>query len=494
MIRAAAICAVTGAGLLASGALRAAPSEERYQVRASEVDGEWRCSIYSDRALASEVLHALARQCGAEVEGLELLPRTARVDVDLRDRPVPQALEFVLGSLGLRLETRTDTWRARAMLRAPDAPDLLREEALAAYEAALREFPSAPDAAQALLHQGALELALGRPEAACKRFDDLVERFPYSAECAQALFRAGQACEALGEWDQAAGRFAELLRLERANDFERAARLELARCTVEIGSGERALAMLDALDGAEPPEDEAEVALRHLLRARALAATGAHASALAVLGALESRALAPGQYLETLELSARSLEGVGRSADAARRWLLLSQDATGAQRAHALEQAARLALEAGDEVGVLFIDKLAAAGADTESATAAQVREARRRLGLETRAVAFDGADRLERAEELIALGRAREALEITSELELGEPRPSGAAYARLILVKARALDELQGVDAAISALSGALPLLADAEPRRQIYLLAGELLERAGRLDEAIDAYQGRL
>jgi hypothetical protein len=230
------------------------------------------------------------------------------------------------------------------------------------------------------------------------------------------------------------------------------------------------------------------------LRARALAATGAHASALAVLGALEARALAPEQYLETLELSARSLEGAGRTADAARRWLLLSQDAKGAQKQLALEQAARLALDAGDEVGVLFIDKLAKAQLDAGSSTAAQVREARRRLGLEDGELPAEATQRLERAEELATLGRAREALEIAAELELGEPRPTGAALARLVQVKARSLAELQGVDAALSALSGALPQIEDAEARRRIYLLAGELLERAGRLDEAIDAYQGRL
>src|SRR5687767_13711089 len=134
MIRAVSLGALAGLGWIASGALRAAVNDERYQVRAGAVDGEWHCSVYADRAQASEVLHALARQCGAELEGLDFVPRTARVDVDLRDRPVPQALEYVLGSLGLRFETRTGVWRVRSMLRAPDEPDRLREEALASYE------------------------------------------------------------------------------------------------------------------------------------------------------------------------------------------------------------------------------------------------------------------------------------------------------------------------------------------------------------------------
>lgn len=494
MIRAAALCALAGLTWPSASTLLAASGEERYQVRAHELDGEWRCSLYADRAQVEKLLEALAQHCGVEVEGLDALPSSARVDADLRDRPVSQALNYVLGTQGLRLETSGGVWRVRAMPRAPDAPDLLREAALAAYATTLDEFHDAPGGAHAALSQGDIELALGRTAEACERFDAVVERFPYAAEAAHALYRAGQAFEALGDWEQAAGRFAELLRLEREHPYERSARLELARCTVEIGSGERALAMLDALEGAAPPADEAESSERQLVRARALAATGAHASALAVLAGLESRSLAPDQYLLTLELSARSLEGAGRPVDAARRWLVLSKDARGPQRALALDEAARLALEAGDEIGVLFIAKLAEAQASAGSPTSAQMREARRRLGLEPAVAAHEDALRLERAEELSALGRPREALEIAAELELGEPRPAGAALARLVQVKARALGELQGVDAALSALSAALPSLQDPEARRQVYLLAGELLERAGRLDEAIDAYQGRL
>jgi tetratricopeptide (TPR) repeat protein len=482
------------AALLAGIPVLAASGGERYQVRAAQVDGEWRCSLYADRAPVSELVGALARQCGVTVEGFEDVSRTALVDADLRDRPVRQALEYVLGSVGLRIDPRVGVWHVRPSLHAPSDPVELREVALSAYLSAQRDFPDHPAAAEALLNQGEIEQARGHLAAGRERFDEVVERFPDAEVVPAALLRSGRVLERLLDWEQAAGRYADLLRLERAHPYEVPARVALARCTVELGSSQRALAMLDALDSSHPPADAADASERRVVRAAALVAGEDHEAALALLADLETVPLERTAYLETLQLSARALEGVGRPGDAARRWLLYGQEVEGSERTIALRHAASAALEAGDEVAVLFIRELAAEGGDP-AALEPQVDQARERLGLDLEPASAAPADEeLEHAEELLAQGRAREALEAVARIEHGLAGAARRDPLRLVLAKARALAAVQGVDTAIDALRDAVPQLDDPEARRQLYLLAGELYETVGRVDEAIEAYQGRL
>jgi len=494
MTRAPHIAVTVLAAFLALEPSRASSEGERYQVRAAQVDGDWRCSLYADRAPLHEVLGALARQCGVALEGFERISRTALVDADLRDRPVRQVLEYVLGSVGLCLDSRVGAWHVREAARAPATADELREQALSAYVAAQHDFPDHPAGARALLSQGEIELARGHLAAAHECFDGVVAGFPQALEVAEALLRAGRTLAQLGEWEQAAGRFAELLRLEIQHPYEASARLALARCMVELGSSERALTMLDALDSAQPASGPGEVSERQVVRARALIASAKHQAALDLLANLEAQALEHVLYLETLELSAQALEGAGRPGDAARRWLLYGEEVEGSEHTIALRHAARLALEAGDEVAVLFIHELAVADG-VEGETSPQVQEARERLGLATeRPATATAALRLDQAEELLAQGRIREALEVVAGLERSGLASAGPARLRLVLAKARALAGVQGVDAALFALRDAVPTLDDPQARRAIYLVAGELLEEAGRVDEAIEAYQGRL
>ena len=485
--------AALAATLVLSAASRA-DEGERFQVRSALVDGQWRCSIFAERASARELIGALARQCDVTLEGFEHVSRTALVDADLRDRPVHQALEYVLGSVGLRLETRRGVWRVRASLRTPAEPETLREQALTAYLGALRDFPDHLGGAGALLSQGEIEQARGHLAAARERFDGVVESYPDSELVAEALMRAGLTLVRLRDWEQAAVRFADLLRLERVHPFEVPARLELARCTVALGEGQRALAMLDALDSIHPAEDGAQARARLLVRAGALVATGALEEAATDLAWLELQPLPHDARREVLELSARALEGLERPAEAARRWLAYSQESEGGERTIGLRHAARLALAAGDEVAVLFIQELAEReGAGGSLGPQADVARERLALG----ALAGGGATstrRIERAEELVDAGSALEALELLDAVERSGSRLEPAALLRAGLTRGRALARVQGVEAAVGALRALVPQLQDGDARRAVYLLAGELLEQAGHVDAAIEAYQGRL
>lgn len=481
---------------LAALALTWAPlsgDDARHQVRAVRVEGDWRCSVYAERAPLRDVLTSLARECGVVVEGFEHVSRTALVDADLRDRPVRQALDYVLGSVGLRVEPRTGTWRIAQGLRAPLSPQVLREEAMGALSGALRDFPDHPAAADGLWSQGLLELDRGHIAAASEQFDGLVERFPLSARVPESLYRSGLALTELRQWEDAADRFADLLRLEVEHAFESRARLELARCTVGRGDGTGALIVLDALDSLDPARDEADRRARGLVRARALIESQRAPEALLVLDEIDALRPRGRESLDALELRGRALEAQGRPADAARAWLAFAEGNVGGERTIGLRHAARLALESGEELAVLFIARMAEDGRSAEE-LAGLAQQARERLTLAAAPGEASLVQRLERGEELVTTGRFGEARDALAVLGLSRAQLDPAQKARFALAYGRALVETDGVDETVAVLRELLPELADAEARRAVYLLAGDALDAAGRTDEAIAAWQGRL
>ncbi len=475
---------------------KGSPSEEdeRFQVRVAEIDGEWRCSVVAERAPVQALVAALARHCGVALEGFQGVARTTLVDADLRDRPVRQVLDYVLGSVGLRVEPRTGAWLVCPAVRAPDAPERLREQALSAYLGVLREFPDLELCADALWSQALVESARGEPRAARLVLDGLVERYPDSPLVPAALLRAGELLEREEDWEQAAVRFSDLLRSPGSHEHAVAARLGLARCAVHEGRADRALAMLDSLERVAPAADRSEAQARHLLRAMAHVEEGDFAEAEHELEEAQGAPLAGADLTTALELRARACEGLGQPAEAARAWLAIGARAEGSEQTIALRHAARLALAAGDELAVLMIHALAQ-DSGAEVATEALASAARQRLALAPAARAGTAAgERLQRAEELLARGLPGEAASALDALgELRTELDSDEA-ARFALALGRALAATAGVDAAVAALRQELPRIEGAAERRAIYLLAGGLLEEAGRLDEAIEAYQGRL
>ncbi len=468
--------------------------DERFQVRVAEIDGEWRCSVIAERAPVQPLVAALARHCGVALEGFNGVARTTLVDVELRDRPVRQALDYVLGSVGLRVEPRTGAWLVCAGVRAPSTPEKLREQALSAYLGVLREFPDLALCAEALWNQALVEIARSEVRAARVVLDGLVERHPHSPLVPAALMRAGELCEREQDWDQAAVRFADLLRLARPHEHEIPARLELALCAVHQGRSDRALAMLATLERIAPSADPTQAQARSLVRAMAHVEAGSFAEAQHDLDVVESTPLSEADRAAALELRARSFEGLGNHAEAARAWLAVGRGAQGAEQTIALRHAARLALEAGDELAVLMIHALAQ-DSGAEGATEALARAARERLALAPAARAGAAAvERLERAEELLARGLTGEAAAALDALDMLRAELDQEQTARFTLANGRALAASAGLDAALAAFRELLPELEGAQHRRAVYLLAGELLEEAGRMDEAIEAYRGRM
>lgn len=480
---------------LAAGLLVSVPSEkgERHQVRVARVDGEFRCSVYAERAPLHELLTDLSRECEVVLEGFERVSRSAQVDVDLVDRPIAQVLDYVLGSVGLRVESRAGTWRVTDSPRAPLEPERLREEAMSALFAALRDFPDHPAAADGLIAQGLLELDRGHAAAASAQFDALVERFPDSPRVPEALWRSARAQMELHEWEDAADRFAELLRLDVEHPFESEARVELARCAIGRGEPADALVLLDALEALDPATDQTDERARGLVRAEALNDLGRARECMPLLDRIEALAPRGAEVVAVYEQRARALEAVGRPADAARLWLAFAESCPADERTLGLRHAARLALESGEELSVLFIARMAEDGRGADE-LAELAREARERLALSVSPREASLDQRLTRGEELVTTGKFGEARDALAVLGLSRGQLDQEQLARFALAYTRALAETDGVDEALSALRQLLPELSDSEARRALYLFAGDALEAVGRTDEAILAWQGRL
>jgi len=231
---------------------------------------------------------------------------------------------------------------------------------------------------------------------------------------------------------------------------------------------------------------------RKQVRIRCLAGLGQGKRALELLDEVEAELVTPADKRESLELRAVACESAGLMPEAARAWLACAQLVEGAAKQRALTESARLALASGDELGALFVTK-AARAAGFELPTLEHT--ARVGLQLDDANVGRDSApDRLARAEALVASGMNKEAIIALRSLQQKPTGLDDAARGRLALALGRALYAEYGIDLALSHFRNELEVLTDAEQRRAVYVLAGELLEDAGRIDEAIEAYRGRI
>lgn len=468
---------------------RAALVERRFGTRAELVDGEVWVSVRTEDAPLALLLEELGREARIEFAGLERLPSALRVSADLEHRPLRQAVTWILGSVGLRADRRMDTFTLHVDT---DTRADLQAQAETEYLRTLLEFPNHPLADRALFGQGLLEEDRGEPQAARERYEGLVEAYPESELVDDALKHCAELYAAQREWNLAAQKWAQLLRLERQDEFEILAYEQLALCTAQLGDAERALYMLDALEDLAPAE-EGQSQARLYVRARALVGQRQHHRALEALAQADEGERSREQRLDSHELRARALAGLEEHGAASRSWLAYCEVADGADLAHGLQQAAASALQAGDELAVLFIERLAAKRG-IEGVVAEEAREARTRLDLLSGRLSGQAdVERLARAERLLAAGLHAEAGELLADLASRAQLFEEDERARFVLAYGRVLGA-GGSQAAIAFFREQLPALAELEHRTAVYLLAAELLEAEGHIDQAIEAYQGRL
>ena len=461
----------------------------RFGTSAELVDGEVWVSVRTADAPLALLLAELGREAEVEFAGLERLPSALRVSADLEHRPLRQVVTWILGSVGLRADRRMDTFTLHVDA---DTRSDLQAQAETEYLRTLLEFPNHPLADRALFGQGMLLEDRGEPEAARAHYEGLVEAYSESELVDDALKRCAELHAAEREWTLAAQKWAQLLRLEGQDDFEILAYEQLARCTAQLGDAERALYMLDALEGLAPAEEDQRQA-RLYVRARALVGQRQHHRALEALAEADESERSHQEQLDSHELRARALGGLDEHGAASRSWLAYCELAAGPDLAQGLQQAAASALSAGDELAVLFIERLAAKRG-IEGVVAEEAREARTRLDLLSGRLSGQAdVERLARAERLLAAGLHAEAGELLADLALRAQLFEEDERARFVLAYGRTLGA-GGSEAAIAFFKEQVPALTELEHRTAVYLLAAELLEAEGHIDQAIEAYQGRL
>jgi len=197
---------------------------------------------------------------------------------------------------------------------------------------------------------------------------------------------------------------------------------------------------------------------------------------------------------EALEIRALALDGIGLPGEAARAWLLYAEGATGVEQVVAFEHAARLSLEAGDELATLFIVRRAETlGANDGLAPYAT--EARERLGFTTTnpADAQGVLARLEQAELWLDEDEPGRACSTFEALYLGRGALDEVTKARVCVGWARCVATRQGLEAAVGTLSEIRRSLQSFEARRRLDLGTARLFEAHDLDERAIDAYEGR-
>ncbi len=457
--------------------------DERWTVRARDS---------SPRAL----LERLAEISGRALEADAALDRAGPVTVSLDGRSLEQVLEYALGAVGLQAELSRDAISVRDDTAEADTPGQRAALAEAAWQRAAARFPRHAGATSAALARGELAELRGRSESARGRYLELLERDPRSPPAAEAYLRAGRIAAERREWGEASEHFRALANLAGAEEYQAVARVELARATLALQDAPSALHILEALERSHPTRERTEVTARTLIRVEALLAAARFQDALFEL---ESR----GPQLDALgaraapELRARALEGAGLLDEAARAWLLVARGADqGRPRALAFEKAARLALDAQDELAVLFIAREAQA-CGVGATVAACEREARSRLGAagpQPADVPSSARERLAQAELVLERSHPERAAELFEELFTArsalalEPEER----ARVALGWARCLCASSGVDTALELLSDERARLEAGTARALLDRGTAALLEERGLFERAADAYQG--
>jgi tetratricopeptide (TPR) repeat protein len=443
-------------------------------------------SLLCEEVPLEEALRAFAKKAGLALEGAELLPRGAEVTVDLRRRKAEELLEIVLGSHGLTFELVRGSLVVHAGAHEPE--ELLRD----AQEAWRRVQAEGDEhaAVRARLAQGNLAEVRGDLEGAYRLYAELAEE-ELSPDGCEAMYRAGRILERLGHWAEAAQHFRTLASIDEGKLFHARARLELARVSIELGDAKSAVHLLNFLETNYTTLDPVERSERRLVRARAFNAVHEYVEALRVLEEGEVVS-APEAEARALEVRAVAFEGLGFHVESARAWLIFARETDDEEaRVRAFEQAGELSLEAGDELGALFVCREAAKHGADEGLGDIQ-RRARLRLGLDEADVPTTIVERLELAERRLADGDARGAGQLFESLYLARGALPLAEQARVLAGWARVVHARSGLEAAIEVLSRSRAGLEEPEAQSLLDLTAAGLFEAEGLYEQAAEAYRG--
>lgn len=477
-----------------------------------EPDGTEYATVVGSNVSIQTICNQIAKATGRIVFGFggdERDLSSPLVTVDLRERPLDEVLEYVLGTAGLVAEISKDVLNVR-LDAIGDERDALLMRALAGYGRASYAFPDHDLAAAARLAQGEIEESRGLDQAALSHYQLLIESHPASPLVLDAYMKSGDVLQRMGEWARAIEQYRyvseispEDLDAEALDDspsfldrFVERAKLEIARCNLELGRGDFALLILNVLEREHPAGERSQVMARSTLRALCYLELGSYIEALKVLDKLERGFVTESVAQLALEIRARCFDGMDLRKEAAKAWLFHARLVDEPKRAMSYERASELFLALQDYLGVLLV-----AGEVREKGSDANVigdeRLARVALGLEV-TLTEDNSSSSERVEAAAVAAADEDWSEVAillgplfGELEIAPEH----LRSRIALGWADALFNTEGLDAAITALRQARPIIVRMQPEdaAQLDLKAAELFESEGNFDAAYDAYEGK-
>ena len=462
--------------------------------------------VVATRLSLDALLRRVARDCNRSLTGLDLLSREPEVTVKLVDADLRDALRWIGGSVGLQVTVTTSEIKVSEDLTPYPSRDELYEHAYSGYFRALADHPSSALAPSAVWNRARIdESTPNRALEAARAYDDLIERFPNSDLVPDAMLRAGKLFGEAEAWDEAASRFDALAGLKTRHDHSIEARRLLADAHTRIAStaknkvvaresARRAILILDALDDLEETQDPADRRARYMVRSRAHALAGEPVQAMRCL----DRAIEYSQYgdadPELAELRALAFTRAERHADAVRAWLFHASLMSGEARMKSYVQAADASLSGRQYIATIAIAKTAANEGFTD-ALAPYRDSALVALDMEPeRLDLFGDTERIERGERLARRGLNAEAIEALRPIFARSNAFEDDVRLRLASALATALVDEKEVDEALLVLRTTAESLSRTQARQSVYQLAATLLERAGEIERAIAALEGRL
>ncbi|MHC4378626.1 MAG: tetratricopeptide repeat protein [Planctomycetota bacterium] len=408
------------------------------QLEAQETEAGWLISCEAHNASLSDLCLRLAELTGQEVFDLNEAPWTpVLVSVDLRERPLNDVLERVLGSVGLRHEMQPGGFRILETNTSGLSAGHLRTRALAHYVAASREYPSHPLSARARLAQAEIELERGNDDNAREHYRQLAKSFPASPLAPLAELRSGDLLADAGFWQDARESYLRVLNRQTAEALHPEAHLGVARCHMELGDPAMCIASLAVLDRSHPSNEHETRGERLLLAAQAHQRLDKSLIALRQLDELQELSVSRELRIEGLRIAALALEQLGELDTAAMAWGVVGREGRPEVQVEAFERAAVLSAELQDHLGVLFVAQEASTIGLGEALEPHRLR-GRLELGLDDPAEMNVDAPvdlRLTAAERLIGDERFEPAYELLRtllelDLEFEQERRLGWAYA----------------------------------------------------------------
>jgi tetratricopeptide (TPR) repeat protein len=476
------------------------------QVKIETIEGSARCTVRAEQESPQVIFGALMREArplpgvgSLLVVGADRIPAEPLLDLTLTERPFGEVLGIVMGSVGLRLEHGAGTLTIHPEANPEASNSELLERSRRSLISTLNKLPNTDISPRVLFSLARVEEKLGELDASQGHFRQLAEQYPASDLVPRALAKASTILQREGQWGEAKQVLSELCNLPYAHEYYPFGLLELARCHAQLSEGREGMRVLDALDAiwglAKTEATRADRAERLFVRAACLYEAGDPGQVLVLLDNCNDLGHRGDLDPQVFPLRAKALEAVGRPADAAVAWLARSRSTTDEHvQGQSLREAARLALAADDQ---LAMDLIYARGVElgVEDSLRGLRFEARARLGLTT-----DGMNP-ESAAGLLLLGRTRleagdaeGALSALVQAKSHREELKGSDFLDLNILLGHAAHQVLGVDEAVAEMREGLSLLSRRGDRAQIYLLAAEFYEAAGRYDDAIDAYGGRL